>query len=216
MSRTVLAEAYQAIPDNDAAVVELEAAQSIFERLGALDGARRAAELLSGGRAAEATTGTFLFTDICGSTNLLEAIGDAAWHDFVEWHDRTLRALFGEHGGEEVDHAGDGFFVAFRETRAALACAVEIQQVLVRQRREHGFAPAVRIGVHTAEAIRVGSGYRGKGVHMAARIGSVATANEIVASRETAVAGRFGFSNLRALELKGLSTPVDVVTVDWA
>jgi len=199
MSRTVLAEAYQAIPDNDAAVVELEAAQSIFERLGALDGARRAAELLSGGRAAEATTGTFLFTDICGSTNLLEAIGDAAWHDFVEWHDRTLRALFGEHGGEEVDHAGDGFFVAFRETRAALACAVEIQQVLVRQRREHGFAPAVRIGVH-----------------MAARIGSVATANEIVASRETAVAGRFGFSNLRALELKGLSTPVDVVTVDWA
>jgi len=69
----------------------------------------------------------------------------------------------------------------------------------VRQRREHGFAPAVRIGVH-----------------MAARIGSVATANEIVASRETAVAGRFGFSNLRALELKGLSTPVDVVTVDWA
>lgn len=109
MSRTVLAEAYQAIPDNDAAVVELEAAQSIFERLGALDGARRAAE---------ATTGTFLFTDICGSTNLLEAIGDAAWHDFVEWHDRTLRALFGEHGGEEVDHAGDGF--SSRSGRRAL------------------------------------------------------------------------------------------------
>jgi class 3 adenylate cyclase len=62
---------------------------------------------------AEAVACTFLFTDIVGSTALLEAIGNEAWQDLIRWHDRTLRALFAEHGGEEVDHTGDGFFVAF-------------------------------------------------------------------------------------------------------
>ena len=106
-ARTLLAEAYQATKENESAAVELEAAHAIFARLGAVAGARRAAELLRGERA-EAVSGTFVFSDICGSTNLVEAIGDAAWVDLVEWHDRTLRTLFGEHRGDEVDHAGDG------------------------------------------------------------------------------------------------------------
>ena len=214
-ARTALAGAYRAIADDDAAVQELEAAHSIFERLGAAAAARRTAELLRPGRT-DAATATFLFSDICGSTDLVEAIGDAGWLHLVEWHDRTLRALFGEHGGEEIDHAGDGFFVAFAEPRSALACAMAIQRALAAHRREHGFAPPVRIGIHTAEAIPVGGGYRGKGIHAAARIGAVATANEVVASRDTAEAGRVVFTNPRSLELKGLSTPVDVVTIDWA
>jgi class 3 adenylate cyclase len=214
-ARTALAEAYRAIADDDAAVQELEAAHSIFERLGAAAAARRTAELLRPGRTG-AAAGTFLFSDICGSTSLVEAIGDEAWLDLVEWHDRKLRALFREHGGQEVDHAGDGFFVAFPEPHSALACAVAIQQALADHRREHGFAPPVRIGVHTTEAIPVGGAYRGKGVHAAARIGGVAGANEIVASRETAEAGRVGFTNPRSLELKGLSAAVEVVTIDWA
>jgi class 3 adenylate cyclase len=213
-ARTLLAEAYQSIADDDAAVQQLEAALSIFEHLGAAAAARRAAELLRRGRG-DATTGTFLFTDVCGSTSLIEAIGDEPWLDLVEWHDRTLRALFDEHGGEEIDHAGDGFFVAFREPATALACGVAIQRALAVHRRHHGFAPPVRIGVHTAEAISVGDGYRGKGVHAAARVGAVAEANEIVASRETAEAGRVGFVNPRVVALKGLSEPVEIVSVDW-
>ncbi len=213
-ARTALAEAYEASGDTDAAQLELEAAHSIFERLGAIGAARTSSGLLRRDRA-EATTGTFLFSDICGSTSLVEAIGDEAWYDLVAWHDRTLRAMFAHHGGEEIDHAGDGFFVAFPQAATALACAVAIQQALAEQRRAHGFAPPVRIGVHTAEAIPVGGGYRGKGIHTAARIGAAAGANEIVASRETAEAGRFGFTNSRSLSLKGLSTPVELVTVDW-
>ena len=54
-------------------------------------------------------TRTFMFTDIVGSTALLEAIGDVAWHDLLAWHDAALRDVFNEHGGEEVDHTGDGF-----------------------------------------------------------------------------------------------------------
>jgi class 3 adenylate cyclase len=213
-ARTALAEAYQAIGDDDAAVLELEAARSIFERLGAVAGARRVEELLRPGRAS-ATTATFLFSDISGSTSLVESIGDEAWLHLVEWHDRMLRALFAAHEGEEVDHAGDGFFVAFPDPAAAVACAVAIQRALAEHPRQNGFAPPVRIGVHTTEAIRVGGAYRGKGIHAASRIGAQASANEIVASRETADAGRVGFTNPRALELKGLSTPVEVVTIDW-
>jgi class 3 adenylate cyclase len=213
-ARTLLAEAYQSIADDDAAALELEAALSIFERLGAAAAARRAADLLRRGRA-DVTTGTFLFTDVCGSTSLIEAIGDEPWLDLVEWHDRTLRALFDEHGGEEIDHAGDGFFVAFPEPATALACGVAIQRALAEHRRHHGFAPSLRIGVHTAEAIPVGRGYRGKGVHAAARVGALAEANEIVASRATAEAGRVGFTNPRFVALKGLSEPVEIVSVDW-
>ena len=214
-ARTVLAEAYQATGDDDSAAVELEAAQAIFERLGAVAAARRAAELLGRGRA-DAVTQTFLFTDIVGSTALVEAIGDTAWLDLVEWHDRTLRALFSDDGGEEIDHAGDGFFVRFTAAGAALACAVAIQQALADHRRHHGFAPPVRIGVHTAEAIRAGRGYRGKGVHAAARIAAVATGNEVVATRDEADAAGLRYTNPRTLELKGLSAPVEVVTIDWA
>ena len=160
-------------------------------------------------------SGTFVFSDICGSTNLVEAIGDTAWLDLVEWHDRTLRTLFREHRGDEVDHAGDGFFVAFQDPAAALACAVAIQRALAEHRRNHGFAPPVRIGVHTADAIPAGGGFRGKGVHTAARVGAVAEANEILASRETAEAARVTFTNPRIVELKGISEPVEIVSVDW-
>ena len=213
-ARTLLAEAYQATNEDESAAVELEAAHAIFERLGAVAGARRATELLRRERA-DAVTGTFLFSDICGSTNLIEAIGDTAWLDLVEWHDRTLRALFREHHGDEVDHAGDGFFVAFQDPAAALACAVAIQRALAEHRRSHGFAPPVRIGVHTADAIPSGGGFRGKGVHIAARVGAFAEANEILASRETAEAARVTFTNPRTVELKGISAPVEIVSVDW-
>ena len=72
-----------------------------------------------------------------------------------------------------------------------------------------------RLGVHMAEAIPVGRGYRGKGVHAAARVGAVAEANEIVASRETAEAGQAGFTNPRYVALKGLTDPVEIVSVNW-
>ena len=107
---------------------------------------------------------TFMFTDIVGSTALVEAIGDEAWHDLLHWHDDALRRCFASNEGEEVHHTGDGFFVAFPDARTALACAIAIQRTLADHRRDHGFAPQVRIGVHGAEATRVGDDYEGAGV----------------------------------------------------
>ena len=159
---------------------------------------------------------TFMFTDIVGSTALLEAMGDEAWTNLLRWHDETLRGLFAGHRGEEVVSTGDGFFVGFDSPEAALACAVAIQRTLADHRRQHGFAPQVRIGVHASEAAQVGKNYRGVGVHEASRIGSLAEAGEILASKDTVSAQTtFPVSESRTVTLKGLSEPMQVVAIDW-
>ena len=159
---------------------------------------------------------TFMFTDIVGSTALVEAIGDEAWHDLLHWHDEALRRCFAENAGEEVDHTGDGFFAAFPDAGSALACAAAIQRRLADHRREHGFAPKVRIGLHAAEATRVGRDFEGAGVHAAARIGALAEGGEILASVETVEGtGVVAVGEPREVSLKGIARPVQVVAVDW-
>jgi class 3 adenylate cyclase len=158
---------------------------------------------------------TFMFTDIEGSTNLVEALGDEAWQGLLRWHDETLRSLFAEHRGDEVVATGDGFFVGFDSPEEALACAVAIQRRLDDHRKRNGFAPRVRIGVHATGATQLGNNYSGKGVHEASRIAGLAEGSEIVASRETSAGSRFPVSEARTVTLRGTSEPVDVVTVEW-
>jgi class 3 adenylate cyclase len=158
---------------------------------------------------------TFMFTDIEGSTNLVEVLGDEAWQGILRWHDDTLRALFAEHRGEEVVGTGDGFFVGFDSPDDALGCAVAIQRKLADHRREHGFAPKVRIGVHASGATQVGRNYSGKGVHEAARIAALADGDQIFASLHTASGSRFPWDDEREVVLRGTSEPMEIVTVDW-
>ena len=96
----------------------------------------------------------------------------------------------------------------------ALACAVAIQRALAEHRKTHGFAPQVRIGVHAADATQVGRNFTGKGVHEAARIAALAAGGEILASRQT-VTPRFSVSEPRRVTLKGISQPVEIVSVEW-
>jgi class 3 adenylate cyclase len=159
---------------------------------------------------------TFLFTDIEGSTNLVEAIGDDAWQELRRWHDRTLRALFDEHSGVEVDSAGDGFFVAFPDVTSAVDCAIAIQRTLEKHRQKSGFAPRVRVGIHEAEAIGEAGKWFGKGVHVAARIGAAAQGGQILASAASLEgAARVRLSDSQTLSMKGLQDAIDVVSVDW-
>jgi class 3 adenylate cyclase len=158
----------------------------------------------------------FLFTDIVGSSSLVELLGDEAWDHLLRWHDQTLRDLFARHAGEEVNRLGDGFFVAFEGPEAAVSCAVAVEQALAAHRRDHGFAPEVRIGIHGAEATHQDGDYQGQGVHQAARIGGAASAGEILVSRST-LGDLEGFrcSPPRTIALKGFSEPVLVVAVEW-
>jgi class 3 adenylate cyclase len=159
---------------------------------------------------------TFMFTDIVKSTNLAEAMGDAAWLELLRWHDETLRSFFAAHSGEEVSSTGDGFFVGFDSPEAALTCAVAIQRRLADHRKQHGFAPQVRIGLHASGAAQVGRSFRGKGVHEAARIAALAEGGEILASKATVGSeSPYPASEPRTVTLKGISEPVDVVSIDW-
>ena len=78
---------------------------------------------------------TFMFTDIVGSTNLVEALGDEAWEAILRWHNTALREVFMAHDGEEISTTGDGFFVSFDLPDLAVTAAVAIQRRLAEHRR---------------------------------------------------------------------------------
>lgn len=159
---------------------------------------------------------TFLVSDVVGSTALLEAIGDEAWSDLRRWHDGALRAAFIRHGGVEVDHAGDGFLVVFEDAVAAIDCGVDIQRTLAGHRRTAGFAPSVRVAIHSGDAQRESAGYSGATLHVTARLAGLAGAGEIVASESTlAEAGRATPGRLEEATLRGVRQPVRVGRVDW-
>lgn len=222
-ARLLLAAALRAQGDEAAAKLELQTARSTFERLGARLDVRRTSQLL--GDEAHLTshepqqdrvTRTFLFTDIVRSTKLVDALGDVAWQDVIRWHDQTLRALIAEYRGEEIRHQGDGFFVSFASAADAVECAVAIQRRLAEHRRAQGFAPQVRIGMHTADAHRRGLDYTGFGIHEAARIGGVAGADEILVSAATLEsAAKVYPSETRTVALKDIAEPVEVASIDW-
>ena len=219
-ARAALGEAFRADGDEGAARLELDTAKSAFEQLGAMPDARRVGKLLgvdgTAARAGERVRRTFVFTDIVGSTPLAEALGDDAWQELIRWHDQSLRSIFDRFGGMEVRQTGDGFFVVFNDPVSAVEAAVAVQRTLAEHRRGHGFAPQVRIGLHQAEASVRAMDYAGKGVHEAARIGALAQGGQIVASRGTVQGVRFPLSEPRSVQLKGVSEPVEVVSVEWS
>ena len=223
-ARTLLGRARRAMGDETGAMLEFRSARSAFEHLGAASDLRSLGDLgvTDAPRAGEPhrrrVTKTFVFTDIVTSTDLIGLIGDAGWEDLLKWHDRVLREEFEGKGGQVIRHTGDGFFVTFEAPGEAIRCAVAIQRRLAAHRREHGFAPWVRIGMHVAEATRQGSDYSGQGVHAAARIGALAQREEIVASSEVLeAAGAIPFptSDGRTVSLKGITDPVQVHSIDW-
>ncbi len=219
-ARALLADALRTVHHDDDADLELQAALDDFRRLGAridIERAEREQRDVEDRRSGPVSTRkTFMFTDIVGSTNLAEALGDQAWERLLRWHDDVLRGLVGSGGGEIVNSTGDGFFAAFESARAGIDCAVSIERALLDQRMTGGFALSVRIGLHTAEASRRGTDYSGKGVHVAARVASLARGGEILATAETlAEAGDVRTSDARRTPVKGVAEPVSLAAVTW-
>jgi class 3 adenylate cyclase len=220
-ARATLSRALRAVDDDDDADLELQAALDAFRRLGArVDleaGEREEREAADRRHGPQTARMTFMFTDIVGSTNLAERLGDLAWEQLLRWHDDMLRLLIERGGGEIVKTTGDGVFAAFPTARAGVDAAIAIQRSLAQHRAFSGVALAVRIGLHTAEATRRGADYSGMAVHVAARIGALAQGGEILASAETLTeAGRVPASAPRVEAVRGVTVPVTVAAVDWA
>jgi predicted ATPase/class 3 adenylate cyclase len=122
-------------------------------------------------------TVTFLFTDIEGSTRLLDELGAEAYASTLAKHRRVLREAFARHGGVEVDTQGDAFFVAFPTAPGAVAAAREAQEAL---------SLPVRMGIHTGTPLLTDEGYVGADIHRAARIAAAGHGRQVVVSAATA------------------------------
>ena len=121
-------------------------------------------------------TVTFVFTDIEGSTRMLEELGADAYGELLSRHHDVCRAAWSRHGGVEVDTAGDAFFVAFPTASGALGAAAAAQGALA------DLGLRVRMGVHTGEVTVAETGYVGFEVHRAARIAGAAHGGQVVVS----------------------------------
>ncbi len=125
-------------------------------------------------------TVTFVFTDVEGSTRLLQQLGAEAYADALAQHRRALREAFIRYDGVEVDTQGDSFFIAFSTAPTAIAAAAEAQQVL-------SAGPIrVRMGIHTGTPHVTDEGYVGADVHRAARIAAAGHGGQILVSSSTA------------------------------
>jgi predicted ATPase len=145
---------------------------------------------------------TFLFTDIEGSTRLLDDVGEVRYEELLGVHRTALRDAFSRHGGVEVDTQGDAFFYVFEDAGSALRAAGEGQAVLADG------PVAVRMGAHTGAARRGESGYVGREVHRAARIAASGHGGQVVVSSATAALADLELTELGEHRLKDFDEPI--------
>jgi class 3 adenylate cyclase len=152
----------------------------------------------------ERIVATVLFTDIVDSTSMLERVGDAAWRDLLARHNARLRDELNTFRGREVATTGDGFLAIFDSATRAVRCAA----AMAKSAREVGLP--IRVGVHTGEVELVSGDARGVAVHTAARVMSLAGADEVLVSSTThdLVEGSgLSLEDAGSHLLKGLSGP---------
>jgi class 3 adenylate cyclase len=165
-------------------------------------------------------TVTLLFTDLVGSTELLQSLGDAAAERLRREHFAILRRAAAEHGGEEVKSLGDGLMLVFESAAAALACAASMQQRIDAQRgAQAGEVLGLRIGVNSGEVIRADDDYFGAPVVIAKRLCDQAGAGQALLSDVVrALAGarcEYTLTSRGPLRLKGITEPVAAFELDW-
>jgi class 3 adenylate cyclase len=153
---------------------------------------------------------TLLFTDIVGSTAMLERVGDKAWHDLLVVHNSAMREQIAHHRGREFDTSGDGFLVLFEGAARAVRCG----RGMIRAANALGLH--IRVGCHTGEVIFVAGYAHGVAVHTTARVVALAGADEIYVSsttRDLLSSSDFTLEPAGSYELKGLTGAREVFRV---
>lgn len=163
---------------------------------------------------------TIVFTDIEGSTELMERLGEAAWVEMIQIHTKLVRSVVARCGGDVAKSQGDGFMLVFRSASSALTCAVELQRAVARFNLGHrALTLRVRIGMHTGNVFQLEDDFFGRTVVMAARITGRAHGGEVLvsaASKEyTEGLGRWSYGPPASVNLKGLTEAQRVYSLDW-
>jgi len=165
-------------------------------------------------------TVTVLFTDVVGSTELTNRLGDEPAREVLGAADALVREQVERHRGREVKGTGDGLMIAFTSARRAIACAIDIQRAFAEQRRrEASRAVDVRIGANTGEVVREEEDLFGATVNAAARIAAEGGPGDIVISEGVKmVLGSATTVNLEKrgeVALRGFDEPWELFTVRW-
>jgi predicted ATPase len=151
-----------------------------------------------------AGTVTFLFTDVEGSTGLLQELGAEGYAEALAEHRRLIRQACARHDGVEVDTQGDAFFFAFPTGPGAVSAAKHLTDALAR-------GPIrVRVGLHTGQPLVTSEGYVGEDVHVAARVAASAHAGQVVLSGVTARIVDVELTDLGEHRLKDIDGPVSM------
>jgi class 3 adenylate cyclase len=156
---------------------------------------------------------TILFTDMVGSTDLTQRVGDDKAQEAVRKHNSVVREALKEHGGNQIKHTGDGIMASFGSGRRALDCAVSIQRALVDQD-----SVQVRIGLNAGEPVAEEDDLFGTSVQLAARVCAKAEPGQILVSnvvRELTMGKGFLFADVGDVALKGFEDPVRLYEVKW-
>jgi class 3 adenylate cyclase len=173
---------------------------------------------LSGTLGSDGTV-TIVFTDIVESTVLLGHLGDHAWLDLLRRHNSIIEQTTTAHGGTLVETQGDGSMLAFPSARRAVSCAQAIQREVGRAFADVSPPIAIRIGVHTGDALHEGDKFFGTTVHFAARVASQALGGEVLVSNvvhELVAGPGIDFHESREVQLKGLNGPHRLYSVALA
>ena len=163
---------------------------------------------------------TIVFTDIEGSTAMMEQLGEQASFEIMRAHNKLVRSVVAKFGGDVIKSQGDGFMLVFGSASSALSCAVQLQRA-VRQFNAANRARSlrVRIGVHTGNIFQLEDDFFGRAVVLAARITGRAHGGQVLvsaASKEyTERLGRWTYGAPTSLSLKGLSQAQRVYSLDW-
>ena len=160
-----------------------------------------------------------MFSDIEGSTEKTDRLGDKTWMEVLREHNAIVREQIKAHGGFEVKSEGDGFMVAFQSAGKALECASAIQNALATRNESAAEPVKVRMGLHAGEVIKEGEDFFGRNVIMAARVASQASGGEILASSvmKALLSGSdVAWGDSRTVALKGLSGEHEIWAVEWA
>jgi class 3 adenylate cyclase len=162
-------------------------------------------------REAERFLGTVLFTDVVSSTDLLARVGDARYRELRGAHERLVRLAVEEADGTLMSITGDGTFSVFDGPSRGVRVAERIIADAA------GLGLEVRAGLHTGELERDGPGVTGMNVHIGARVGALAGAGQIVASRtvhDLMVGSGMQFTSIGEHDLKGVPGRWELFTVD--
>ncbi len=149
----------------------------------------------------DAILGTFLFTDIVGSTARAAAIGDVAWQAQLAQHHALVRRRLAEFRGEEVGTAGDGFFATFDGPGRAIRCACALRDDV------RGIGLEIRAGLHSGEGQVIDGQISGLAVHIAARVAALAGPSEVLVSatvKDLVAGSGFEFADRGEHALKGV------------